>query len=410
MSLKLAEGSVNAFYGGVALNLKWLYFFCKACETAAKSIKLAQGKVSPWMENGNLALKIADTLECARSAGLRHTPDTVPGIRRERAGEGFVYFHPNGKLIEDAEELERIRTLVIPAAWEDVWICPNSNGHLQATGRDAKGRKQYLYHTRWRKISGEIKFQRMVAFGRALGTIRRSLERDLALPGLVRQKVLATVVKLLETTLIRVGNEEYVKENRSFGLTTLRNRHLEVSGSVLRFRFRGKSGIEHSVEVRDRRVARIVKRCRDLPGHELFEYVDDDGEVRSVASEDVNEYLRDITGDDFTAKDFRTWGGTVCAARALVELGPFELQTQAKKNVVQAIKQVSQHLGNKPATCRKYYVHPAVIEAYLDGSLTIDPDKNERVEEEATLGLTPEERAVLDVIESYDKRAEAASR
>lgn len=361
------------------------------------------------MEKGILSVKTTDPLECAQVAGLRYTSDTSPGIRQERSGEVFIYYDPHGRLIEDPQELDRIRALVIPAAWKDVWICPNPQGHLQATGRDAKGRKQYIYHLRWRKISGEIKFQRMVLFGKALGTLRRRMERDLALSGLVRQKVLATVVRLLETTLIRVGNEKYVKENRSFGLTTMRNCHLEVSGSMLRFRFRGKSGVYHTVEVHDPRAARIVKRCRDLPGHELFQYVDDDGEIRTIGSEDVNEYLRDITGDNFTAKDFRTWGGTVFAARTLMQMGPFDSQTQAKKNITQAIKQVAQHLGNKPAICRKYYVHPAIIEAYLEGTLIREAGKRPQMQQDISPDLTLEERTVLEIIESYDKGTEAIS-
>jgi DNA topoisomerase-1 len=349
--------------------------------------------------------RIAESLECAQIAGLRYTPDNLAGIRRKRSGKGFSYYDVTGELIKNAAELKRIKALVIPAAWEDVWICPIPGGHLQATGRDAKGRKQYLYHPRWRKISGEIKFNRMASFGRALEGIRGQLEKDLALPGLVREKVLATVVKLLQTTLMRVGNEEYAKENHSFGLTTMRDQHLEVSGARLRFRFRGKSGIEHTVEVDDPRVARIVKRCRDLPGYELFQYIDESGERRSIDSEDVNAYLREITGENYTAKDFRTWGGTICAARALKEIGPFNSQTRAKKNISDAVKRVSKHLGNKPTTCRKYYVHPAILEAYLEGTLISTLNNHQaQSRRESSWELSPEERAVLEILEDYGRR------
>jgi DNA topoisomerase-1 len=308
-------------------------------------------------------------VESAEAAGLRYVTDDEPGIRRRKRGKGFSYLDSQGRTVREPRELERIRKLAIPPAWIDVWICSRPNGHLQATGRDARGRKQYRYHSDWRHVRDETKFGRMVAFGEVLPQIRQRVERDLALKGLPREKVLATVIKLLETTLVRIGNMEYARQNNSFGLTTLRNRHVDVSGSTLRFQFRGKSGKEQSVEVHDRRLARIVKQCRDLPGHKLFQYLDDDGVRQSVGSEDVNAYLRETTGEDFTAKDFRTWGGTVLALSALREAGAGETEGEASKVVVEAIKRVAGELGNRPAVCRKYYVHPAVIEAFLEGSL-----------------------------------------
>jgi DNA topoisomerase I len=353
------------------------------------------------MNKGNLSTKTAADILPAQAAKLRYTPDTIQGIRRRRSGRGFSYYKAGGKRIEDRQELARIKALVIPEAWKDVWICPDPNGHLQATGRDAKGRKQYIYHPGWRKMGSEIKFDRMVSFAKALKAIRGRMERDLALPGLAKEKVLATVVRLLETTLIRVGNEEYVKENRSFGLTTMRDHHLEVSGAVLRFRFRGKSGIEHTVEVDDSRVARIVKRCRDLPGHELFQYVDDTGQRHAISSEDVNAYLKEIAGEDFTAKDFRTWGGTMCAALTLVEMGPFDSQAHAKRNIADAVKKVAKHLGNKPATCRKFYVHPAIFEAYLDGILIDSLENIAQAKERHPWDLGSQEMAIVRFLEEH---------
>jgi len=292
--------------------------------------------------------------------------------------------------------LARIRSLAIPPAWEDVWICPSANGHLQATGWDARGRKQYRYHPRWRSVRDENKFGRLVDFAHALPAIRRRVAADLRLPGLPREKVLAAVVRLLETTFIRVGNERYAKENGSFGLTTMRNRHVEVKGSKLRFRFRGKSGQEHDIDTEDRRVARIIRKLQDLPGQDVFQYLDDEGERRQVTSEDVNQYLREITGEDFTAKDFRTWAGTVMAAIALQAQEAFENESQAKKNVKAAVSAVAKMLGNTPAVCRKCYVHPAVLETYLDGNLI--EGLKERTEDmlENSLGdLRSEEAAVL---------------
>lgn len=311
----------------------------------------------------------ADPVETAKSAGLRYVNDTMPGIRRKMVRGKFQYFDSNGEPIQDEEVLARIRSLVIPPAWTDVWISPRANGHLQATGRDARGRKQYRYHPKWREVRDENKYARMVAFGEALPVIRERVERDLGLPGMPREKVLATVVRLLETTLIRVGNAEYARDNGSYGLTTLRNRHVEVNGSSVEFHFEGKSGKKHRISVKDRRLAAIVRRCRELPGHELFQYVDADGSRQAVDSADVNEYLRSITGDDFTAKDFRTWAGTVAAAMELLTReGPVS-ESHAKSNVVRAVESVAERLGNTPAISRKCYIHPAVIDAYLDGTL-----------------------------------------
>jgi DNA topoisomerase-1 len=343
---------------------------------------------------------ITDPVQSAKAAGLRYVTDNSPGIQRQRRGQGFCYIGIDGKRISDRSELKRIEALIIPPAWERVWICPIANGHLQATGRDAKGRKQYRYHPDWRDARSQTKFTRLLHFSKALPLIRDRTERDLALKGLPREKVLATVVRLLETTFMRIGNVEYAQENKSYGLTTLRNRHVDVSGSTVRFHFIGKSGVKHDIEVHDRRLAKIVKRCQDIPGYELFQYIDQEGQRQTINSEDVNNYLREITGEDFTAKDFRTWAGTVLAARELRQMGAFESQTQAKKNVTQVIKSVAKELGNRPATCRKYYVHPAVIDAYLEGTLeAIEQQISESTLEDSPHSLREEERAVVAILE-----------
>jgi DNA topoisomerase-1 len=347
-----------------------------------------------------------DPVEAARSAGLRHVSDSRPGIARKRSGRGFTYLDPEGKTIRDRQELRRIKALAVPPAWTDVWICPDPRGHVQATGRDARGRKQYRYHQRWREVRDETKYGRMVAFGEALPAIRARVSEDLARQGLPKEKVLATVVRLLETTLIRVGNEEYARQNRSYGLTTLRDRHVAVDGSEVRFTFVSKGGQRRVVDLQDAKLARIVKRCRELAGADLFKYVDDDGEIRDVGSADVNEYLREVTGQEFTAKDFRTWAGSVMAALALRELGPFRSQRQAKKNVVAAIERVAERLGNTPAVCRKCYVHPEVIDAYLDGSPILIPARSRRTGEQ---DLSGEERAVLRFLKKRLEASEASS-
>jgi DNA topoisomerase-1 len=340
-----------------------------------------------------------DPAESAREAGLRYVTDEMPGIVRKRSGKGFTYIGPDGKPVRDDEQLKRIRALAVPPAWTDVWICADPRGHIQATGRDDRGRKQYRYHPRWREVRDETKYGRMVAFGDALPTIRKKVAEDLAKPGLRREKVLAAVIRLLETTLIRVGNDEYAKSNHSYGLTTLRDRHVEIDGSVIRFEFEAKGGKRRVVDLRDRTLARIVQRCRDLPGYELFQYVDEGGERRTVGSDDVNEYLREITGQEFSAKDFRTWTGTVLAALALAGVGEFTSQRQAKKNVVRAIEEVADRLGNTPVICRKSYVHPAVIEAYLEGSPVKIPETVARATAKPCVeGLSREEKAVLSFL------------
>jgi DNA topoisomerase-1 len=312
---------------------------------------------------------ITDPHVSAKAAGLRYVTDATPGMRRKRAGKGFTYLDAEGTPLRDPQALHRMKSLRIPPAWTKVWICPMPHGHLQATGYDAKGRKQYRYHPRWRDVRDETKFGRMLAFGEALPRIRQQVEHDMGRHGLPRAKVLATVLQLLEATLIRVGNAEYARANRSFGLTTLRDRHVEIAGATLRFHFRGKSGKEHTVEINDRRLALMVKRCQEIPGQELFQYCDNKGQRWTIDSADVNAYLRQVTGQDFTSKDFRTWNGTVLAVRALQTCGVGESAAHAKKAVVEAMKTVAAQLGNTPAICRKCYVHPAVIEAYVEGLL-----------------------------------------
>jgi DNA topoisomerase-1 len=310
-----------------------------------------------------------DPLKSAKAAGLRYVTGSGPGIRRRPWGKSFSYVGVDGKPVRDRAVLDRIAKLAIPPAWTDVWICPNPDGHIQAHGRDAKGRKQYRYHTAYREIRNQTKYSRMIAFGTALPGIRRRVREDLALPGLPKRKVVATVVRLLECTSIRVGNAEYVKHNNSFGLTTMRDRHVEIDKDRLKFHFIGKSGKEHDIQLQDGRLARIVKQCRDIPGFELFQFIDDDGAHCPIDSADVNDYVREISGEDFTAKDFRTWNGTVLAAIELGACGPCSSKGTTKRNIIGAIKRVAQHLGNRPATCRNYYVHPAVTEAYEDGTL-----------------------------------------
>jgi DNA topoisomerase-1 len=343
---------------------------------------------------------VPDAVQAAKEAGLRYVSDTQPGIARKRRGKGFGYTTQDGAPVRDPEVLARIKSVVIPPAWTDVWICANPKGHLQATGRDARGRKQSRYHPRWREVRDETKDERMLTFGVALPSIRERVAHDLALPGLPRPKVLATIVRLMETTLIRVGNEEYARQNRSYGLTTMRGRHVNVDGSTITFKFRGKSGVRHTIDVSDRRLAKIVQRCQDIPGYELFQYVDSDGTPRAIDSADVNEYLREVSSQDFTAKDFRTWAGTVLACMMLRETEPFESETQAKKNVVQAIKEVAARLGNTPSVCRKCYVHPGVLECYLAGVIT--KARRERVKKEdagaSDVLLQEEETALLRLL------------
>jgi DNA topoisomerase-1 len=336
--------------------------------------------------------------ESAAAAGLRYVSDTGPGIRRKRSGSGFRYVGPDGRRITDGTALERIRKLAIPPAYTDVWICPSPDGHIQATGRDARGRKQYRYHPKWREARDETKFGRMVAFSEVLPKIRARVEADLARPGLPREKVLATVVRLLECTNIRVGNDEYARTNGSYGLTTLRDKHVEVSGGSLRFSFKGKSGKTHEVELSDRRLARIVRRCRDVPGEELFQYLDDDGRRQTIDSGDVNDYLREISGQEFTAKDFRTWAGTKLAVAALRELGPMATEREAKAAIVQAVDRVAGRLNNTRAVCRKYYIHPTVFETYLAGTMLAGLGNGTRAAAAVGTALSGEEKALVRLL------------
>ena len=352
--------------------------------------------------NGQAAVQ---SRQAARKVGLVWVEDSQPGIRRVRRGRAFRYVGARGKVVRDRRTLERIRKLAIPPAWEDVWICANPRGHLQATGRDARGRKQYRYHPRWREVRDESKYGRLIAFARALPRIRRKVAADLRRRHLTREKVLAAVVKLLETTLIRVGNDEYARDNRSFGLTTMHNRHAKVNGRKVRFDFPGKSGIQHEIDLEDPQLVGVVRQCQDLPGQELFEYVDDDGRRRDVGSADVNEYLRQISGADFTAKDFRTWAGTVLAAQALQEFEDFDSQAAAKRNLTQAIERVAQRLGNTRAICRNCYIHPSVIAAYMDRSLLkLLKRRTERELRRSLARLPPEEAAVLALLQQRMER------
>ena len=335
--------------------------------------------------------------ESAEVAGLMYVKSDDLLITRKKVGRGFSYLDANGDRIQDKAELKRLKSLTIPPALTDVLLCHLPNGHLQATGRDKKKRKQYFYHAQWRKVRSQHKFNRMLLFGACLPSIRETTSKHLRLEGLPKEKVLAAVIQLLETTLIRVGNDQYAKQNSSFGLTTLRDRHVDISGNKVKFEFRGKSGIDHEIELQDRRLANIVKRCQEIPGYEIFKYFDESGNKIDVDSGDVNNYLQQITQKDFTAKDFRTWAGTLLTAIELNELGEFESEKQAQKNVVKAIKNTAKQLGNRPATCRNYYVHPAIVEAYYDGTL-LDLMPNTATENSEVDRLSPEEIAILKII------------
>jgi DNA topoisomerase-1 len=342
-----------------------------------------------------------DPKEAAAAAGLRYVSDDRPGIRRRNAGKGFTYIQPDGRTLSDAHALRRIKSLAVPPAWTDVWICPFADGHIQATGRDARGRKQYRYHPLFREVRESTKYERLIAFAQALPAIRATVREHMGLRGLPREKVLATVAHLLETTLIRVGNDDYARQNKSYGLTTLKQRHAEVNGSEVRFRFTGKGGKQWSLRVRDRRIAKIIRSCQELPGQELLQYVDEDGSLQDVTSSDVNAYLKQITGQDITAKDFRTWAGTVLACLELKALDTFESIAQGKRNVRAAIGKVAARLGNTPTICRKCYVHPDVLTSYLDGTLMIGMNRTLR---EAFAGLQPEEAAVLGFLQRGGER------
>jgi DNA topoisomerase-1 len=344
-----------------------------------------------------VTLPYADPAESAAAAGLRYVSDEMPGLRREARGDGFVYRDQAGALIHDAQTLERIKALVIPPAWTDVWICPNPRGHVQVTGRDARGRKQYRYHERWTAVRDEAKYEHLVSFAAALPRIRAAVDRDLRRHGMPKRKVLATVVKLLEETSIRIGNDEYARDNHSFGLTTMRDRHAHFAGSTVRFEFKGKSGKVHKVSLSDRRLARIVKQCHDLPGQELFQYVDEDGQRHAIESDDVNAYLKEISRGEFTAKDFRTWNGTVLAARFLKLCERPTSATAGKRLVSGAIKNVARELGNTPAVCRRAYVHPVVLNAYLDGALG---PEGVLAEPRPARSLTGEEKCVVKLLKA----------
>ena len=359
---------------------------------------LAFSRIVPTKKTPEVEYVKDDPLETAREAGLRYVSADSPGIRRRKSGKGFSYIAPDGSVVRDKKTLARIRALAIPPAYSEVWICAQANGHLQAVGTDARGRKQSRYHARWREARDENKYARMMQFGAALPAIRAKTKEHLALAGMPRQKVLATVVQLLEKTLIRVGNEEYARTNKSHGLTTMRNRHVAVEKNHVTFSFKGKSGVRHAIDLEDRRLARVLEKLTDLPGQELFQWLDSDGQTHAINSHDVNAYLKEISGADFTAKDFRTWAGTVLASLALQEFEKFDSQTQAKKNIVAAIEGVSKKLGNTPSVCRKCYVHPAVMDSYLDGSLVATIKQNAEEMLKHWQDLQPEEAAVMGLL------------
>jgi DNA topoisomerase-1 len=348
------------------------------------------------LDEGRFQTPAEESVSTAAAAGLCFVSDDSKGIARKRRGKAFQYLMPSGSPLKDRAELARIRKLAIPPAWTDVWICPSANGHIQATGRDARGRKQYRYHTDWNRVRDEVKYDRLLTFARILPRIRQTVQEHMASRGLGREKVLATVVHLLETTLIRVGNREYARDNKSYGLTTLQDRHVTFDGSAVRFKFRGKTGKEWKLKVSDRRIARIVRSCQELPGQHLFQYENDEGEVCQISSADVNDYLREISGAEVTAKDFRTWYGTVLTVMALAELERFNSETEAKRNIRTAIEAVASRLGNTTTICRKCYVHPEVLNCYLEGALvkTLSQKIGKEMRDDAA-DLKPEEAATL---------------
>jgi DNA topoisomerase-1 len=351
-----------------------------------------------------------DHVDSANAAGLRYVSDSMPGIRRKRNGRGFSYVDLDGQAIRSREALKRFHALVIPPAWTEVWICPLEDGHLQVTARDKRGRKQYRYHPAFRAIRDSTKFERLFEFGEVIWKIRQRVEDDVLLEGLPRDKVLATVVWLLERTLIRVGTQELAHENKSYGLTTLRRRHVEIDGADLRFEFRGKSGIEHAVSITDTQIARIVQRCHELPGELLFKYIDDEGQRQEVEAEHVNDYLREATGTDVTAKDFRTWAGTMDAAGYLRELGPAKNKKDAERNVVRAIDHTAKRLGNTRAVCRKYYIHPTLIEAYLKSDcLPPMPPRRRKMPRKPGGKLRRHEEQVLEFLRARSRNQKNAT-
>ncbi len=354
----------------------------------------------PNMKHAVLDTPTAENLRAADAAGLRYTSDHRPGISRHRKGDGFVYKDAKGRRVTDLATLGRIKSLVIPPAWTNVWICPTANGHLQATGRDLRQRKQYRYHSKWRRHRDDNKFSHVLGFARMLPKIRRRVGRDLASIGMPRNKVLAAVVKLLETTLIRIGNDEYARTNKSYGLTTMRNGHAKVKGGQITFKFRGKSGRVHDITLQDRRLAAVVRHCQEMPGQELFAYEDEEGGVVDVGSQEVNDYLREITGGEYTAKDFRTWAGTVLAAIALQEMEECTSETQVKNNILTAVESVAAMLGNTPAVCRKCYIHPGILDSYLSGATIATVSQRIRAGLDASLRqMRPEEAAVVVLLQ-----------
>ncbi|MCU7513638.1 MAG: DNA topoisomerase IB [Ignavibacteria bacterium] len=344
------------------------------------------------------ALIVTEPEEVAEAAGLRYVSDEDPGFSRKGQGKGFIYLDKNDNKLTDPKHVIRIEALVIPPAWTNVWICPYSNGHIQATGRDQKGRKQYIYHAGWEDIRNTNKFNLMIRFGETLPLIRARVDEDLRKHGLPGEKVMAILVRLLEETLIRIGNHEYAKQNDSYGLTTLRNKHMETDGSKVRFIFKGKSGKQWDVDIENKRLAKLIKQCQELPGQHLFQYLDEEGNRQTVDSADVNNYLKEIIGQDFTAKDFRTWGGTVRAAKELYDLGMAEDEKDKQKNIVIAIKKVSGALNNTPSVCRKYYIHPEIISAYMDNSLFEHMESASKNVESSRFALSTEENAVLNIL------------
>lgn len=361
-----------------------------------RPVKRARGTKTPPLP------PTTDPVMAARAAGLRYVTDAQPGIRRVSRGKGFAYYSPENQPIRDQETLSRIRSLVIPPAWKSVWICPHPAGHLQATGRDDRGRKQHRYHPRWREVRDATKYDRMIAFARILPRVRRQVTQLIQTPGLSRDKVLATIIRLLEVSLVRVGNEEYARHNKTYGLTTLQDRHAKVNGEKLQFFFKGKSGKWHDITVEDRRMAKIVKSCQDLPGQDLFQYLDDNQQRRDVTSDDVNQFISQIAGQEFTAKDFRTWAGTVLTAQTLYQMGPAQTKVQLKSHIAQAIKLAAARLGNTVSVCRKCYVHPLVLDAYSHGELHLKvPSKKEPEPAPSNLDdLSEDEQAVLDFLQS----------
>jgi len=383
-------------------------------EQKPKTARLSRKKLAEFVE------PLLDPEVAADRAKLSYVSDTMPGIRRHSARNGFDYKMPDGSLVRDIDTLKRIRSLAIPPAWNDVWICPKPHGHIQAVGRDQRGRKQYRYHPRWREVRDEAKYGKLLAFAHVLPKLRARVEEDLKRRGLPRERVLAAIVRLMELTLFRIGNSEYAKSNKSFGLTTLRDRHAKIEGSRLHLSFRGKHGKQHQTDINDRRLARIVKDCQDLPGYELFQYIDENGEQHTVDSADVNDYLREITGEEITAKDFRTWAATHLAAEALRELEPIENDRLRKKGIVRAVETVAKHLGNTPAICRRCYIHPAILDSYLEGTLLETlAEKTRRYLVENVEGMSAEEAAVTAFLrlrltrlaeESRENAAEASSK